>query len=107
MKVQELQRAHYKSQIQDALKRELHGAQNFYDDIMQSRIDEVVSALALGCSLQRPRIFRNHQMTAEDFRRIAEHITWEQIGVAVDARIKKGDAVSNPTWYILGVLARF
>lgn len=107
MKVQELQRAHYKGQIQDTLKRELQGAQYFHDEIIQARIDEVISALALGCSLQRPRMFRNHQMTAEDFRRIAGNITWEQIGVAVDARIKKGDAVDNPTWYILGVLARF
>ncbi|MCM1306501.1 MAG: hypothetical protein NC037_06560 [Bacteroides sp.] len=107
MRVQELQRAHYKAQIQETLNRETQGEQYFHDEIIKTRIDEVVSALALGCSLQRPRMFRNRLMTAEDFRRIAEHITWEQIGVAVDARIKKAEAVSNPTWYILGILARF
>ena len=105
MKVQSMQRAYYADQIRKRIESE--PIQMSEDPITQARISEVVNALALGCSLQRPRLFRKHMMTADDFRRIASDITLEEIAVAVNARIKIGEKVENPTWYILGVLARF
>ncbi len=106
MKLQDQQRAHYTEQIRLKIKDQPCSS----DPVTQAHVNEVVQALALGCSLQRPRRFRGKYMTADDFRRIADHISLNEIAVAVNAMVakkKKGETIDNPTWYILGVLARF
>lgn len=106
MKVQEMQRTHYAERIRERIKDEPCSD----DPITQAKVNEVIQALALGCSLQRPRRFRGRYMTADDFRRIADKISLNEIAVAVNAIIekdRKGEKVENPIWYILGVLARF
>lgn len=106
MKLQDQQRAHYTAQIRLKIKDQPQSS----DPVTQDHINEVVSALALGCSLQRPRRFRGKYMTADDFRRIADNISLNEIAVAVNAKVvkeKKGEKIDNPTWYLLGVLARF
>lgn len=71
------------------------------------RMDEVIEALALGCTLSRPRVFRGRYMEAKDFRRIADKLDGNIMAVAVDALKKNEKTVKNRVWYILGILSRF
>ena len=100
---QEMQRSYYAAQMRNALRNEPCSP----DAVTQARIDEVVQALALGCTLRKPRMFRNRLMTAGDFQRIAGKITMTQVCVVVDALIKHKNNISNRTWYILGMLSRY
>ena len=67
----------------------------------------MIEALALGCTLARPRQFGTRYMEAKDFRRIADKIDGNIVAVAVDALKKNEKTVKNRVWYILGILSRF
>lgn len=100
---QEMQRTYYAEQMRKALRNEPCSP----DPVTQARIDEVVQALALGCTLRKPRMFRQRMMTAEDFQRIASKLTMAQVCIIVDALIKHSSSITNRTWYILGMLSRY
>lgn len=101
------QREYYSDRIKEALAKSYQGNQAEFAPPVRKRIDEVIEALALGCTLARPRAFRGRYMEAKDFRRIAEKMDGNIMAVAVDALQKNEAKVKNRLWYILGVLARF
>ena len=105
--LKETQREWYGERIREALCKSYQGNQAEFSPPVQQRIDEVIEALALGCTLVRPRMFRGRYMEAKDFRRIADKIDGNIMAVAVDALQKNEKSVKNRIWYILGVLARF
>lgn len=100
-----MQRAFYVEQMRKRLSDEPCSP----DQDTQSRIDEVVQALALGCTLRKPRFFRrsSRMMTAGDFQKIANKITMTQICIVVDALRSHSNSISNRTWYILAILSMF
>lgn len=77
------------------------------DPVLQTQVDEVIDALALGCTLARPRRFGNNLITAEDFRSIARKFNSTICAVACDALYDNKNTVRNRTFYVLGILARF
>lgn len=103
MQLRKEQTAHFIKQIRETIAYEPCA----HDEITQARISEVIEVLALGCTLQRPRTFRGQQMTADDFIKIAKHITLSKIAVAVNSMIKNSATIQNRTWYIMGVLSRY
>lgn len=105
--LKETQREWYCDRIREQFYKSYEGNQASFEPPVLRRIDEVVEALALGCTLARPRMFRGHLMEAKDFRRIADKIDGNIMAVAVDALQKNEKTVKNRIWYILGVLARF
>lgn len=105
--LKETQRGWYCDRIREQFYKSYEGNQASFEPPVLRRIDEVVEALALGCTLARPRMFRGHLMEAKDFRRIADKIDGNIMAVAVDALQKNEKTVKNRIWYILGVLARF
>lgn len=105
--LKETQREWYCDRIREQFYKSYEGNQASFEPPVLRRIDEVIEALALGCTLARPRMFRGHLMEAKDFRRIADKIDGNIMAVAVDALQKNEKTVKNRIWYILGVLARF
>lgn len=105
--LKETQREWYSEHIRATLDKSYQGNQAEFSPPVQRRIDEVIEALALGCTLARPRMFRGRYMEAKDFRRIADKMDGNIMAVAVDALQKNEKTVKNRLWYILGVLARF
>lgn len=75
------------------------------DEVETKYVGEVIDALSLGCTFYKPRNFAGREMSASDFRKLAENITFEQIASAVDV-LKKRTGIQNRLWYILGVLVR-
>ena len=105
--LKETQREWYCDRIREQFYKSYEGNQASFEPPVLRRIDEVVEALALGCTLARPRMFRGRYMEAKDFRRIADKLDSNIMAVAVDALQKNEKTVKNRIWYILGVLARF
>lgn len=105
--LKETQREWYCDRIREQFYKSYEGNQASFEPPVLRRIDEVVEALALGCTLARPRMFRSHLMEAKDFRRIAGKIDGNIMAVAVDALQKNEKTVKNRIWYILGILSRF
>lgn len=105
--LKETQREWYCDRIREQFYKSYEGNQANFEPPVQRRIDEVIEALALGCTLARPRVFRGRYMEAKDFRRIADKLDGNIMAVAVDALQKNEKTVKNRIWYILGVLARF
>lgn len=105
--LKETQREWYCDRIREQFYKSYEGNQASFEPPVLRRIDEVVEALALGCTLARPRMFRGHLMEAKDFRRIADKIDGNIMAVAVDALQKNEKSVKNRIWYILGILSRF
>jgi hypothetical protein len=66
-----------------------------------------VEALAVGCRLQRPRRFGARTVGAEDFARIAERVTVDQLAVVINALRAHQDSVKNRIWYMLGIWSKF
>ncbi len=77
------------------------------DSVLHARVDEVIDALALGCTLAKPRRFGMNIVTAEDFRSIARKFDSTICAVACDALYDNEANVRNRKFYLLGVLARF
>ena len=78
------------------------------DNVELNHIEEVINAVALGCCLQKPRMFGKEQMTSEDFREVARSAPFETFCIPVQAmarELKKGRAIRNRIWYIMGILA--
>lgn len=74
-------------------------------DIERELLIEVFNACALGCSLQKPRMFGKTLVSASDFRTIADAAPFESFAVAADALLS-GKNVHNRLWYVLGVLVQ-
>lgn len=105
--LKETQREWYNDRIREKFYKSYNGNQANFEPPILRRIDEVIEALALGCTLARPRVFSGHYMEAKDFRRIADKIDGNIVAVAVDALKKNEKTVKNRVWYILGILSRF
>lgn len=105
--LKETQREWYCDRIREQFYKSYEGNQASFEPPVLRRIDEVVEALALGCTLARPRMFRGRYMEAKDFRRIADKLDGNIMAVAVDALQKNEKTVKNRIWYILGILSRF
>lgn len=105
--LKETQREWYCDRIREQFYKSYEGNQANFEPPVQRRIDEVIEALALGCTLARPRVFRGRYMEAKDFRRIADKLDGNIMAVAVDALQKNEKTVKNRIWYILGILSRF
>ncbi len=105
--LKETKREWYCDRIREQFYKSYNGNQASFEPPLLRRIDEVIEALALGCTLARPRQFGTRYMEAKDFRRIADKIDGNIVAVAVDALKKNEKTVKNRVWYILGVLSRF
>ena len=105
--LKETQREWYCDRIREQFYKSYNGNQASFEPPLLRRIDEVIEALALGCTLARPRQFGTRYMEAKDFRRIADKIDGNIVAVAVDALKKNEKSVKNRVWYILGILSRF
>lgn len=105
--LKETQREWYCDRIREQFYKSYNGNQASFEPPLLRRIDEVIEALALGCTLARPRQFGTRYMEAKDFRRIADKIDGNIVAVAVDALKKNEKTVKNRVWYILGILSRF
>ncbi len=101
-----MNRATEKQYYKDIIKKAIKDEPISMDSITQARVEEVIDALALGCTLQKPRRMGSNYMAAESFRRIAHNIDGTQVAIACNALLRAGDNVKNRCWYILGVLAR-
>lgn len=78
------------------------------DNVELNHIEEVINAVALGCCLQKPRMFGKEQMTSEDFREVARSASFETFCIPVQAmarELKKGRKIRNRIWYIMGIFA--
>ena len=105
--LKETKREWYRDRIREQFYKSYNGNQASFEPPLLRRIDEVIEALALGCTLARPRQFGTRYMEAKDFRRIADKIDGNIVAVAVDALKKNEKTVKNRVWYILGILSRF
>ena len=105
--LKETQREWYSEHIRATLDKSYQGNQAEFSPLVQRRIDEVIEALALGCTLARPRAFRGRYMEAKDFRRIADKMDGNIMAVAVDAWPTKETPGDKSRWDLRGVLARF
>lgn len=105
--LKETKREWYRDRIREQFYKSYNGNQASFEPPLLRRIDEVIEALALGCTLARPRQFGTRYMEAKDFRRIADKIDGNIVAVAVDALKKNEKTVKNRVWYVLGILSRF
>lgn len=101
MKTQNLQRHYYADRIKLRLAADLRDL----DVVQMGLVNEVTDALALGCTLAKPRRFDGELMSAQDFRQIADTLTFEGLAVAVQA-LTNNRGIHNRLWYALGVLTR-
>ncbi len=105
--LKDIKRQHYKDIIHKNLEKSATVRFKDHPEPIQERISEVEDALALGCTLARARRFGVKEMSADDFKRIANNFDETICAVVVDALYKNGSKIKNRTFYILGVLARF
>ena len=96
--------AAYTRQMQDRLMPQLRKL----DDVECRHVQEVINAIAMGCCLQRPRVFQGTAVSAEFFRKAAQVVSIDVLCVAVDAleSAEKKSHVHNRMWYLLGTIVR-
>ncbi len=99
-------REYFKNLIFQNLQKSLSVPFNAYPPVTQKAVHEVVDALAIGCTITRPRTFGGKEMTAKEFQAIAAVFDETKCSIAVDALHRNKDYVKSRCWYILGVLAR-
>ncbi len=92
----------------NAMRTRLAGDLAELDNVERSHIEEVINAVALGCCLQKPRMFGKEKMTSEEFREVARVAPFEMFCIPVQAMArekKKGREIRNRIWYIMGIFA--
>ena len=105
--LKETQREWYCDRIREQFYKSYNGNQASFEPPLLRRIDEVIEALALGCTLARPRQFGTRYMEAKDFRRIADKIDGNIVAVRRGVPKKKGKTVEKRGWDLFRLFLRF
>lgn len=76
------------------------------EPVFMSIFQEIFDAIAIGCTLQKPRRFNGRLMNATDFVRVADNFTYAKLCKVTDALYKNSDIIQNRIWYILGICSK-
>lgn len=77
-----------------------------YTGVFDDVVDEVLTVLGEATLLPRPLKFSGVTYTGEDFRRIADTLTVEDLYRVVNSLLAHKDEIENREYYILGVVVK-
>lgn len=86
------------------LKNKLKNA-GAYTGVFDALVDEVLAAIAKACELPNSITLDGEKYTAEDFKQLADNLTYEQVAFTVNRLLHRGDEVQNREIYIMSVIA--
>ncbi len=111
MSIKEERRIYYAEKVADVIEEE--NRRRFgakfppVEPVFYEIFQEVFDAIAVGCTLQKPRVFNGRTMSATDFIRVADNFTYAKLCKVTDALYKNSDKIHNRLWYILGIVSKF